>query len=152
MNAVRLLTQRLNFDFGQISFSPSYLQAGVIILLLFVLILSLAQFRRHLVNWSVKGAFFGIFFGFLLALVFEGFLIIGGRTALTEVLGWKNAPEPIQIALEVGRGKLIQVLGIADEIPESVARSNFTAEDVIEFFQSLTPNEVSKVRKIICEP
>lgn len=84
--------------------------AVAVIVLVFLLILTLAQVRRHFVNWSLRGGVFGIFFGFLLALILEGFLLIGGRTVITELLGWRNAPKPISIALDAGRGKLIQVL------------------------------------------
>lgn len=136
----------------KISFAPSYLQAGAIVVLLFLLVLSLAQLRRHFVDWSIKGALFGIFFGFLLALILEGFLIIGGKTAVTELLGWEKAPKPVLTALEAGRAKLVQVLGVTDEIPVSTAREKPTAENLIKFFQSLNPQEASRVKKIICQP
>jgi hypothetical protein len=142
----------LNFDFGKISFAPSYFQAGAIVFLLFLLVLTLAQVRRHFVGWGIKGGLIGLFFGFLLALIFEGFLIIGGKTAVTEVLGWKNPPQLLQVAINAGREKLVQVLGITNEIPASVAQEKPTAEKVIEFFQGLSPTEVNKVRKIICQP
>lgn len=135
----------------KISFAPSYLQAAAIIVLLFLLVLSLAQLRRHFVNWSIKGALFGIFFGFLLALILEGFLIIGGKTALTELLGWEKAPKPVLTALEAGRAKLVQVLGVTAEIPISTAQEKPTAENLIKFFQSLNPQEVSRVKKTICQ-
>lgn len=66
----------------------------------------MAQFRRHLVERSFKGGIFGLFLGFFLALVLEGFLLVGGKTVLTETLGWKNAPKPISIVLDTGRNKL----------------------------------------------
>ena len=152
MNVVQSIGQRLNFDIGKISFSPSYIQAGAIVVLLFLLILSLAQIRKYFVNSSLKGALFGIFFGFIFALFLEGFLIIGGRTALTELVGWKNAPKPIVNVLDAGRSKLVEVLGIADEIPSSVARENIKALDIIDLFQNLNPQEASKIKKIICRP
>ena len=152
MNAIQVIGQRLNFDIGKISFSPSYIQAGAIVILLFLLILSLAQLRKYFVNWSLKGALFGIFFGFIFALFLEGFLIIGGRTALTELIGWKNAPKPIVNLLDAGRSKLVEVLGVTDEIPSSVAKENTKALDIIDLFQSLNPQEASKAKKIICQP
>ena len=150
MNAVQLIGQRLNFNIGKVSLSPSYIQAGAIIFLLFLLILSFAQLRKHFVNWSLKGALFGIFFGFIFALFLEGFLIIGGRTALTELIGWKNAPKPIVNVLDAGRNKLVEVLGVADEIPSSVAKENIEALDIIDLFQSLNPQEAKKVKNLIC--
>jgi len=152
MNAAQIISQRLNLDVGKISFSPSYIQAGAIVVLLFLLILSFAQLRKYFINWSLKGALFGIFFGFIFALFLEGFLIIGGKTALTELVGWKNAPKPIVNILDAGRNKLVEVLGVADEIPSSVAKENIKALDIISLFQSLNPQEASKAKKIICQP
>lgn len=154
MNTAQLLTQRLNLDFGKIHFSPSYIQAGVFLLLLFVLILTLAQLRRHFVDWSLKGALVGLFFGFLLALLLEGFLVIGGKTAMTQVLGWSDPPKPIASLLEIGRNSLLKVLGeqIQIKIPDSVAKLNPTFEDAITFFQSLNPSEAAKLKNILCKP
>ena len=134
-----------NLNLGKFSFSPSYIQVGTILLLLFILVLSLAQLRRHFVDWSFKGAVFGLFFGFLLALVLEGFLIIGGKTAITQVLGWKDAPKPIANLLEVGRDKLIQVLGTKTKL-------NPTFDDAVSFFQSLNPTDAQKFKNFICKP
>lgn len=102
-------------------------------------------------DWSLKGGVFGIFFGFLLALILEGFLLIGGKTALTEALGWKNAPKPIQVALDAGRGKLIQVLGIQDQIPTSMAKENTTVQSAIQTLQSLNPADMKKVKSLLCQ-
>ena len=152
MDFAQILGKSFQFNFGNLNISTSYIQAGAIVVLLFLLVLSLAQFRRHLLSWSLKGALFGLFFGFLLALIIEGFLVVGGRTAITEIAGWKNAPQPIQAALDAGRAKLVQVLGVTEEVPPSVAKENPTVEDAINIFQSLDPSESSKVRKMLCEP
>ena len=151
MDPVRILNQSVNLPVGKLTFSPSILQAGVIIFLLFLLVLTMAQFRRHLMGWSLKGGIFGLFLGFLLALILEGFLIIGGRTAVTEIIGWKNAPKPILVALEAGRSKLVGVLGVTDEIPTSNAQVT-PKEEVITKFQSLSPAEAKSVRNLICAP
>ena len=152
MNPVQSLFQSFNFNVGKLSLSTSYIQAGVIVVLLFLLVLSMASFRRHLIGWSLRGALFGLFFGFLLALIFEGFLIIGGKTAITELVGWENAPKPISTLLDSGRSKLVQVLGVTQEIPTLIAKENPTVEEAIGVFQSLDPQESAKVRKMICEP
>lgn len=149
---VGLLFGQFNLNLGKLSFSVSHAQAALIIFLVFILILLMAQFRRHFFDWSIKGAVFGIFFGFLLALVLEGFLIIGGRTALTGILGWKNAPAPISLALDAGRNKLIQVLGIKDQVPSSFAKEDTTVAGAIELLQSLTPTDIKKVKTIFCQP
>lgn len=152
MDLARFIPQNLNFKLGELSFSPTFYQAGAIVVLLFLLVLSLASLRRHLIGWSLRGALFGLFFGFLLALIFEGFLIIGGRTAVTGILGWKDAPKPVLTALDAGRTKLVQVLGVTQEIPESVAQEKSNPEKVLESFQTLTPDEARRVRTQICEP
>ncbi len=143
-----------NLNLGKFSFSSSYIQAGVVVALLFILVLMLAQLRRHFVDWSIKGALFGLFFGFLLALVLEGFLIIGGKTVITQVLGWKDAPKPLANILEVGRDKLIQVLGeqVEVRIPDAIAKLNPTFDDAVSFFQSLNPSEAQKLKNFICKP
>ncbi len=150
--AVQLFSKSFNLKFAGFSLPVSYIQAGLVILLLFVLLVSLASYRRHMVSFSAKGAIFGVFFGFLLALILEGFLIIGGRTALTEVMGWKNAPKPLQVALDAGRTKLVNVLGIADEIPKSFASTDPTSDEAVEILQSLDPSEIKKVKSLICQP
>jgi hypothetical protein len=152
MDAVRSLGQNINIPFGDLTFSPSLVQAGLIIFLLFLLVLTMAQFRRHLLGWSLKGGLFGLFFGFLLALIFEGFLIIGGKTAVTEILGWENAPKPILVALEAGRSKLVSVLGVSDEIPLSNAQVTSSKDEVITKFQSLPPDQAESVRRTLCTP
>lgn len=138
-------------NLGKFSIPITYIQAGAVIFLIFLLVLVLAQFRRHFVDWSLKGAIFGTFFGFLLALILEGFLIVGGRTALTSILGWKNPPALISVALDAGRGKLIQVLGINSQIPSSLAKEGTTVAGTVELLQSLNPADIEKVRAIFCQ-
>ena len=150
-SAAKLFVGKFDFNLGNLSFSVAYIQAFAIVFLIFILILTLAQVRRHFVNWSLKGAVFGVFFGFLFALILEGFLIIGGRTAITSVLGWKNVPAPISIALDAGRNKLIQVLGIQDQIPSTLAKEGTSVTGAIEVLQSLNPAEVKKVKTLFCQ-
>jgi len=145
------LGKGFDLNLGKFSLPVTYLEAGAVIFLLFLLILTMAQVRRHYVSWSLKGGVFGIFFGFLLALILEGFLLIGGKTVLTEALGWENAPKPIQVALDSGRSKLIQVLGIEDQIPTSVAKENVTVQGAIQTLQSLNPADVKKVKSLLCQ-
>ena len=147
-----VLGESFEFNFGQFSIASTWLQAGAIILLLFILLVLLAQFRRHLLGWSMKGAVFGVFIGFLLALVFEGFLIIGGKTALTEVLGWKNPPKPVANLLDIGREKLVNVLGVTSQIPNTFANTEVNSEEAIKILQTLDPTEIKKVKSLICAP
>ena len=151
MPFIQNLGKTLSFNVGKLEIAPTYWQAGAIVVLLFLLIISLAQVRHHMVNWSLKGAVTGIIFGFILALILEGFLLIGGRTAITEILGWKSAPKPITVALDKGRSKLVDVLGVTEEIPSSDAFDN-SSDSVIKQIQSLDPSEIKKVKSILCEP
>lgn len=91
-----------------------------------------------------------IFWGFLLAIIVEGFLLIGGRTMFTEILGWKNAPKPISTLLDAGRAKLVAVLGVTDEIPESVASAPRSYQNIISDYQSLSPKDAEMVRSFVC--
>jgi hypothetical protein len=152
VNINRVFETALDFELGGVSFSPSYLQAGVIILLLFVLVLTLARLRRLYMDWSLRGAGIMLFFGFLLALILEGFLILGGRTLFTEIIGWKNAPKPLLNVLDVGRAKLVDVLGVTEEIPGSSAKDKPSFYDVVTSYQSLSSEEAEQFRLMICQP
>ncbi len=149
---IQTLQKSFDLHLGNFNMPVSYLQAGAIVFLIFLLVITLAQVRRHYIDWSFKGALFGIFFGFLLALILEGFLIIGGRTAITEVIGWKNAPKPLSVALDAGRNQLIQVLGITDQIPSSNAQEVGSVEGAVTVLQSLNPSDTKKVKAIFCQP
>lgn len=128
----------------QFSVAPVYIKAGAIIVLLFLLVISLAQFRHHFVKWSMKGGMIGLFFGFLFTVIIEGFLIINGNTFLTTILGWKNPPKPFKTAIELGKEKLTNVLG------SSIEQS--TVKDPITILQNMNPQEISKIKAIICTP
>ena len=86
----------------------------------------------------------------MLALIIEGFLIIKGGTILTGVLGWKNAPAPISVALDAGRAKLTQVLGANVGSPSAVLNGNSNVNNVIQILQNLNPNDVKNVKAILC--
>lgn len=138
-----------NLKIGKTLLMPTYINAALIVLLLFLLFITLAQVRRHFMTWSFKGAAFGIFLGFLLALIIEGFLIIGGRTAFTEILGWKNPPKPVSVALDAGRGKLMKVLGTNTKVPLTEAKISNTS-DVMNGFNSLSSDEQEKIKAELC--
>ena len=74
-----------------------------------------------------------------------------GQDSLTGILGWKNPPAPISLALDAGRNKLIQVLGIQDQIPSSLAKENTTVTGAVELLQSLNPADIKKVKTIFCQ-
>jgi len=144
MQIVQDLFQKLMSFFANFSIAPIYMQAGAIIVLIFLLIVSLAQIRHHFVKWSMKGGLIGLFFGVLLTLIIEGFLLVNGQTALIGILGWKNAPKPISTVLDIGKEKLTNVLGVTNE--------SSIAKDAVSVIQSLNPAEITKVKAIICTP
>lgn len=150
-NLLGKLQGSLDFNFGKLNIPIPYWQAIAIVVLVFFLVILMAKFRRHVVDFSLRGAVFGIFFGFLLALIIEGFLIIGGKTALTSVLGWKNPPKAVANVLDLGKYKLIQVLGISTSIPSSFAKNPVSVQSAIETLQNLNPEEREKVQSIFCE-
>ncbi|MEJ2348111.1 MAG: hypothetical protein P8Y17_02865 [Patescibacteria group bacterium] len=152
MKLPQIFTKTFDLNLGNLNFSPSYLQALVIVFLIFLLVLTLARVRRMYVNWNFSSAGSMLFFGFLLALILEGFLIIGGRTMLTEILGWENAPKPIRNALVISREKLAKVLGVTSEVPESFAEEDPDLYDFITQFQRLSPDQAEEFRSMICKP
>jgi len=108
-------------------FAPSYLQIGLIIVLIFFLVLTLGQLRKRFVGWQLKGVIPGVSFGFFLA------IILGALIAY----GWKSAPEPIAEVLDVGRVKMVNVLGTTDNFGIMV--------------ENLSSEELSSLQSLICK-
>jgi hypothetical protein len=135
-----------------LTFAPTYLQAILIAVLIFLLILTLGQLRRRLVNWQLGGIIPGIIFGFTMAVILEGIFVLAGRTILTEVLGWENAPKPIVNALDAGRGRMAKVLGVTQEVPPSEAADKPTLESVKSQFETLSSSEKESFKSAICKP
>lgn len=144
MESIQFVWQKVIVFFENFSVAPVYIQAIAIVILIFLLIVSLAQFRQHFVKWSMKGGLVGLFFGFLFTILLEGFLLLSGHTFLTALLGWNNPPKPFSTALDLGKQKLTNVLGVTTQNP--------TAGDTIILMQSLPPSEISKIKSIICTP
>lgn len=151
-NISGFINKSFQMNIGKMDIAPTYWQAGAVIFLIFLLILTLARLRHVYVNWSLKGAWPMIFFGFMLALILEGFLILSGRTLLTELLGWENAPKPISTALDEGKNRLVDVLGVTDTIPNSSASQSPTVESIISDFGLLGKDDSQRVREQICSP
>jgi len=150
--SVQFLFNTFQLNLGKFSLPVTYWQAGTIIFLLFLLILALSLFRKEYVGWSMKGVVIGVFFGFFLALILEGFLLISGRTVLTTVLGWQNPPAPIARTLDMGKSKLIQVLGVQTQASSSSTQVNVTAQNALQLVQSLAPGDIKNVKNILCAP
>jgi hypothetical protein len=141
------------YNIKGIQIEPTLWEVAAIVFLLFLLVLTLARLRYLYVNWHFsRQSFSFLFYGFLLAMILEGFLILSGRTLFTTVIGWKNPPKPISTALDAGRTKLVQVLGVQESIPDSVASELPTAQSIITGFQSLSSDERQEVQLYICKP
>ena len=93
-----------------------------------------------------------LFYGFLFALILEGFLILGGRTLFTEILGWQNAPKPISTILDSGRNRLVKVLGETEEVSSSLAQEAPTYQSLVGDFENLSSEDKESVKSFICKP
>jgi len=147
------ISKTFDLRLGKLEISPTYWQAAAIVFLLFLLVLTLARLRHMYIDWSVsKSAIAFMFWGFILAIIIEGFFIIGGRTIVTEFLGWKNPPKPVKFVLEAGRGQLVRVLGLSDEIPEPKVSLPVSYQSIISDYQGLSSQDAGIVRSFICSP
>jgi len=136
---------------GGFVFAPSYFQAIAIVVLIFLLILTLGQLRKRYFGWHISGILPGVMFGFSIALIIEGLLIVGGRTILTEILGWKSAPKPIVNVLDAGRNQLVDVLGVSSEIPSLNAAVKPTIGGIMDQYSKLGIDEQDGLRSIVCK-
>lgn len=134
---------------GGFVFSPNYLQAGLIVLCIFLLILTFGMLQHRFHHWTLRGMLPGIGMGLILALLLEGILLVSGRTVLTEVLGWKDAPKPISNVLEASRGRLADVLG-SSTIPQSNASEKPTIGGIISDYDNLTVGEQESLQSLLC--
>ena len=140
----------INLSFGNFHIAPSYLQAAAMVVFIFLLVLVLAAMSRGFISWSMTGWYIWTALGFLLALVIEGLFIASGTTVLTQLLGWTNPPKIVNVALESGREKLINVLvkeGRVIKVEEKTASS----QSVLQDFESLSPEEAEEIKPLICE-
>ncbi len=128
---------------GNVSFSPGLMQAGVIVVLIFFLLLVMARITRTYIGWYTSGWYIWVILGFLFAVVIEGFFVVSGSTLFTSLLGWENAPKPLQSVLDSGRGKLMNVLGAQDEVR--------TAGFVLSTYEKLDSTSRSEVESTICK-
>src|SRR3972149_9535518 len=80
------VSRSFELNIGGLKLYPQLWQLGLVLLLLFFLAISMAQFRRHLLTWSFRGAWFGIAIGFVLGIALSSLIFF--------VLG--KMPAPIQ--------------------------------------------------------
>lgn len=132
------------------AFSPTYFQAAIVLVAVFVFILAFAMFQRRQHQENIKNTIPSVAFGFALALVLEAVLLIGGRTMFTELLGWKDAPKPISNALDASRNRLVDVLGVTEAVPESKANTPATVDEIVKDYESLKSSEKESLQTLIC--
>lgn len=149
---VSLLPKKpLYYKLGAFEVSPSHYQVGIILFLVFLLLLSLARVRRMFIHWSFGRQSIAIFaWGFIVALIVEGFFILAGRTMFTELLGLRNLPKPISSFIDLGRSRVYQVLGESVEIKESSAVSDPDAQSLIKSFFLLDEQGKKEVKNQVC--
>lgn len=151
------LFQTVDFSLpGGFIFAPTYLEAGLIVFLLFLLILTFGSLRHRFNSWTMNGVMPGITFGFVLALFVEAILIASGSTILISVLGWKNPPKPISNVLDSGKSQLVRVLGASDTNQSTQSSgetpSNATIGSIMNGYQDLSQSEQESLRSLICKP
>lgn len=144
------LFRTFDLKIGNYTIKPEYWHAVVIVILVFMLVLTFARLRYLKVKWGMQGFLPTLFIGFMLAIILEAGFILAGRTLFTELIGWENPPKPIGPALDAGREKLVNVLGVTEQIPDTYANENSTSEDLILMYTTLDQDEANKVKEIIC--
>jgi hypothetical protein len=148
-----LNTSFKTFKIGNLNIAATYWEAGAIILLLFLLVFTLARLRHLYVHWSMgKNAWAMLFWGVVLTVIVEAFLMLSGRTIFTEIMGVKNVPKPFSTVLDIGRNRLTNVLGEDSEIPQSYAESKLNSDQMYSLYMNMEVSESQKLQEIICTP
>lgn len=151
--AISPIFRQYEVHIGSVTIYPAIWQAIAIVILLFFLVITMAQVRRHFIEWSFHGAALGVLLGFILTLIIEGFFLVAGRTILTETLGWKNPPKPIAAVLGISRERLVDALETTGEISNIKAQEQTASyQSVVDLYSKLTPADSKKVKFAICTP
>ncbi len=150
-NIAEIISKTFSFNVGRVALEPTYWQAAAIVFLLFLLVLSFARLRHMYVGWSLKSFLPNLALGFALALIVEGFLIVSGRTLLTSLVGWENAPKPISVALDEGRSKLVESLGVNENSSVLSDRDELSVQTIINDIQSLNETDRKILLNVMCE-
>ena len=148
MNILGLLNKSLGgFTVRGLYIETRYWQAITVVFLVFLLIVTFAHLRHVYVGWSFKQAGSMLLIGFLLALILEGFMILSGKTLLIGILGWRSAPKPISTALDEGRSKLIQVLGVSNDS----GQVELNPQNILQNIKNLDPRGIDELKKSLCK-
>jgi hypothetical protein len=75
-NVGGFISKTFSFNLGKWQIEPTYWQAAIILVLVFLLIFSLAHLRHTYVHWSVQNPSLAfLFYGFIFALILKVFLM-----------------------------------------------------------------------------
>ena len=92
-----------SFNVGKLQIDATYWMVGVLLLLLFMVLFSIARVRYLYVHWNLgKSSIAFLFWGFILAVGVEGIFMLYGRTIFTDILGVENTPKPFSTVLDIG--------------------------------------------------
>lgn len=116
----------------------------------FVFLLLLGWARHHMLEWSIKGARFGVIFGILLTLIIEGFLLFGGRNLIVGAIQNEKTPEGVRVFLSQAFGEIAVALR---SDPKTLGASGKTsAVSVVGSFGELSESEQKRAQDSICKP
>lgn len=150
MEKLKPILKYLNTSYGiyevkGIYIEPRYWMAITLVFLAFLLLFTMARLRHLFIHWSFgKQSISLIFWGFILAIIVEGFFLVFGKTMFTELLGWESAPKPISTIIDIGRNKFVNVLGKSSEYKKP------SVTDVVNSFLDLEENQAREAKKFIC--
>lgn len=141
------------FKVGNLYIDATYWEAIVLVILLFLLVFTLARMRYLYVHWSMgKHSFAMLFWGVILTIIIEGFFMLSGRTIFTEILGLKNVPKPFSTFLDIGRNRLVNVLGEESDAPSTYTEIKLNSDQMYSLYTKMDASETQKLQSIICQP
>lgn len=116
----------------------------------FIFLLLLGWARHHMLEWSIKGARFGVIFGILLTLIVEGLLLFGGRNLIVGALQNEKTPPVVRTLFSQAFGEIAVAL---KSDPKTLGASEKTsAVSVVGDFNELSKSEQERARDLICKP
>lgn len=135
-----------------VSIPPGILQVALIGTGVFLFTLLLGLARHHMLAWSIKGAWFGFLLGMVLLLILEGFLLVGGKTAISELVKNKRTPENVRVFLEKNMTELAQSLSNNPKALGASTKSGNPSASFVSQFENLPRGEQDAVKEEICQP
>lgn len=125
---------------------PSVLQAGLVLIFVFIMATMIGLSRRFLFHYSMQGAWMGFIAGIITLLMLEAGLFVGYREVTNGRLAGKT-PENLKLAVDKSRQNVSQVLGLSDE-EEKIP----TAQSVFLDYKNLPKTDAELVQTAICSP